>query len=125
MRSVISVAQNVAASFLAAERGSTTHHWSYTGQLLVLHGRTAWFGVRLDAWAQRENTPYWLTYHKDTLPPARAAQILPELNAIPGIRAHRDETYLCAALFPPAEVERAEVEKALTELIRQVTDLVR
>ena len=125
MRSVTSLAQNVAASFLAAERGSTTHHWSYTGQLLVLHGRTAWFGVWLDAWAQREDTPYWLTYHKDALPPARSAQILPELKAIPGIRAHRDETYLCAALFPPAEAGRAEVERALTGLIRQVAHLVR
>jgi len=125
MRSVTSVAQNVAGGFPAAERGSTTHHWSYTGQLLVLHGRTAWFGVWLDAWAQREDTPYWVTYHKDVLPPAKAAQILPELNAIPGIRAHRDETYLCAALFPPAEAERAEVETTLTELIRQVANLVR
>jgi hypothetical protein len=125
MRSVTSVAQNVAATFPAAERGSTMHHWSYSGQLLVLHGRTAWFGVWLDAWAQREDTPYWLTYHKDALPPARAAQILPELNAIAGIRAHRDETYLCAALFPRAEVGRAEVEKALTKLIDRVADLVR
>ena len=125
MRSVTSVAQNVGASFPAAERGSATHHWSYTGQLLVLHGRTAWFGVWLDAWAQREDTPYWLTYHKDALPPVRAAQILPGLKAIPGIRAHRDETYLCAALFPPVEAGRAEVEMTLTGLIRQVADRVR
>jgi hypothetical protein len=83
MRSVTSVAENVAAGFPAAERGSVTHHWSYTGQLLVLHGRTAWFGVWLDAWAQREDTPYWLTYHKEALPPARATQILPELKRHP------------------------------------------
>jgi hypothetical protein len=126
MRSVTSVAQNIAASFPVAERRrTTTHDWSYTGQLLALHGRTAWFGVWLDAWAQREDTPSWLTYHKDDLPPAGAAQILPELNAIPGIRAHLDQTYLCAALFPPAESGRAEVQRALTDLIRQIADLVR
>jgi hypothetical protein len=81
--------------------------------------------VWLDAWAQREDTPYWLTYHKDDLPPASADPILPELNAIPGISAHRDKTYLCVALFPPTETERAQVEKALAELIQQVADLVR
>ncbi len=124
MRSVTSVAQNVSARFPPAERGATTHHWSYTGQLLVLHGRTVWFGVWLDAWAQRDDTPYWLTYHKDALPPATAAQILPELNAVPGIKAHHDGTYLCAALFPPAEAGRAEVEDTLTALIQQVAGLV-
>jgi hypothetical protein len=125
MRSVTSVAQNVVSGFPDAERGGATHHWSYIGQLLFLHGRTAWFGVWLDAWAQREDTPYWLTYHKDALPPAKAAQVLPNLNTIPGIRAHCDQTYLCVALFPPAESGRAEVQKALTELIRQAADLVR
>ncbi len=79
----------------------------------------------LDAWAQREDTPYWLTYHKNALPPARAVQLLPELNAIPGIRAHRDETYLCVALFPPPETGRGEVEKTLIGLIHQAADLVR
>ena len=40
MRSVTSAAQNVAASFPAAERGSATRHWSYTRQLLIPGGRT-------------------------------------------------------------------------------------
>ena len=125
MRSVTSIAQNVAARFPVTERGSTWHRWTEIGQFLVLHDRAAWFGVWLDAWAQREDTPYWLTYHKDNLPPARADQLLPQLNAIPGISAHRDETYLCIALFPPTEAERGQVEKALAELIRQVADLIR
>ena len=125
MRSVTSVAQNVAARFPDPERGSIWRRWTEIGQFLVLHGRSAWFGVWLDAWAQREDTPYWLSYHKDNLPPAKADQLLPELNAIPGISARRDETYLCVALFPPTEAERDHVEKSLTELIRKVADLIR
>ena len=42
MRSVASVAENVAAEFPG---GSPSLRWSSTGQLLTLHGRTAWFGV--------------------------------------------------------------------------------
>jgi hypothetical protein len=122
VRSVASVAENVAAAFPG---GSASHRWSSTGQLLTLHGRTAWFGVWPSAWAQREDTPYWLTYHKNALPPARDVQLLHELNAIPGIRAHRDETYLCIALFPPTEAGRAEVQKTLIGLINQAADLVR
>jgi len=53
-RPVASVAENVAAG---VPGGSPSHRWSSTGQLLTLHGRTAWFGVWLDAWAQREDTP--------------------------------------------------------------------
>ncbi len=51
----------------------------------------------LDTRAQREDT---LLAHlpQGRLPLARAAQILPEVNAIPGIRAHCDEACLCAAL---------------------------
>jgi hypothetical protein len=44
--------------------------------MLTLKGRTAWFGVWLEAWAQREGTPYWVTYHKNDLPVARAVPIL-------------------------------------------------
>jgi hypothetical protein len=50
---------------------------------------------------------------------------VPKLKTVPGIRTHRDERYLCIALFPPTEAERAEVERILTELINQVADLVR
>jgi hypothetical protein len=45
MRSVTSVAENVAARFPAAERGATRRDWSCTVQLLTLQRRTAWFGV--------------------------------------------------------------------------------
>lgn len=121
IRSVTSIAENVAAAF----PGGASHRWDSAGQLLNLHGRTAWFGVWLDAWAQREETPYWLTYSKNALPPTSDVQLLPELNAIPGIRAHRDERYMCIALFPPVEVGRAEVEESLIRLINQAADLVR
>jgi hypothetical protein len=122
MRSVIGVAENVAAAFPG---GGASHRWESAGQYITLHGRTAWFGVWLDAWAQREDTPYWLTYSKNNLSPATDAQLLPELNAIPGIRAHRDETYLCIALFPPTDVGRAEVKAGLIALITKVGNLVR
>jgi hypothetical protein len=122
MRSVMSIAENVAAAFPG---GGASHRWESAGQYITLHGRTAWFGVWLDAWAQREDTPYWLTYSKNNLPPAKDAQLLPELNAIAGIRAHRDETYLCIALFPPTEAGRAEVKVGLIALITKVGDVVR
>jgi hypothetical protein len=121
MRSVTTIAENVAAAFPG---GGTNHGWGSAGQYLTLHGRRDWFGVWLDAWARRGDTPYWLTYSKNALPPARHAQLLPKLNAIPGIRAHRDETYLCIALFPPAEVGRPEVQESLAGLINQATGLV-
>jgi hypothetical protein len=122
MQSVTSVAENVAAEFPG---GSTIHSWSSAGKMLDLHGRLAWFGVWLEAWARREDTPYWLTYSKNALLPTQAAKLLPQLNAIAGVRAHRDETYLCIALFPPAEATRAEVQETLTSLIREAADIVR
>lgn len=122
IRSVASVAENVAANFAG---GSVLPRWDSSGKVLDLRGRSAWFGVWPEAWAQREDTPYWLTYSKAALLPVRDAQLIPELNAIPGIRAHRDESFLCIALFPPAGAERTEVEKTLTGLINRVADLVR
>jgi hypothetical protein len=97
--SIMSVAQNVATGFDAA--GNQVHRWSEVGRLLTLNERTVWFSVWLEAWAKRADTPYWLTYHVDVLSAARAIPLLPRLNALPGIRAHRDDTYLCIALFPP------------------------
>jgi hypothetical protein len=93
--------------------------------MLDLHGRPAWFGVWLEAWARREDTPYWLTYSKDALPSAEAARLLPQLNAIVGVSAHRDDSYLCIALFPPAEAGRAEVQETLASLICQAAGIVR
>jgi hypothetical protein len=122
IRSVASVAENVAANFAS---GNVLPRWDSSGKILDLRGRSAWFGVWPEAWAQREDTPYWLTYSKAALPPARDVQLVPELNAIPGIRAHRDESYLCIALFPPTEAQRTEVEKTLTGLINQIANLVR
>jgi hypothetical protein len=110
MQSVTSVAQNVAAEFPG---GSTIHSWASAGKMLDLHGRPAWFGVWLEAWARREDTPYWLTYSKNALPSTEAARLLPQLNATAGLSAHRDDSYLCIALFPPAEAGRAEVQETL------------
>jgi hypothetical protein len=120
--SVTSVAEDVAAGFDVA--GRQVHQWSEVGRLLTLNGRTAWFGVWLEAWAQRADTPYWMTYHVDVLPVVRAVPLLPRLNALPGISAHHDDTYLCAALFPPLGTERGDVERRLTELIHQVSQVV-
>jgi len=120
--SVTSVAENVSAGFESA--GRQVHQWSEVGRLLTLNGRTAWFGVWLEAWAQRADTPYWMTYHVDVLPAAMAVPLVPRLNAIPGIRAHHDDTYLCVALFPPLGFERGDVEQRLTDLIRQVSHVV-
>lgn len=122
MQSVTSVAQNVAAEFPG---GNATHGWSSAGRMLDLHGRPAWFGVWLEAWARREDTPYWLTYSKNALPSAQAVRLLPQLNAIAGLSAHRDESYLCIALFPPAEAGRAEVQETLASLIRRAAGIVR
>ena len=122
MQSVASVAQNVAAEFPG---GGNIHDWSSAGRMLHLHGRTAWFGVWVEAWARREDTPYWLTYSKNVLPPVEAARLLPQLNAIAGLSAHRDDSYLCIALFPPVEAGRAEVQGTLANLIRQAADIVR
>lgn len=65
-----------------------------------------------------------MTYHVDALPVATAVPLLPRLNALPGIRAHHDDTYLCVALFPPLGTERGDVERKLTELINQVSQVV-
>jgi hypothetical protein len=121
MWSVSSIAENVAKRFPG---GNQYHQWGSFGRLLDLDGRTAWFGVWLEAWAQRDDTPYWLTYSKNVLPPAKYAQLLPELRAIPGVSVHLDETYLCIALIPPVAAERLLVEDALALLIAQVTDVV-
>jgi hypothetical protein len=119
--SITSVAQNVAARF---EGGRQLHQWSEAGRLLTLNERTAWFGVWFEAWAQRADTPYWMTYHVDALPVATAVPLLPRLNALPGIRAHHDDTYLCVALFPSLGTERGDVERKLAELISQVSQVV-
>ena len=119
--SVSSIAKNVSNKFPG---GSQSHQWDSFGRLLDLNGLTAWFGVWLKAWAQREDTPYWLTYHKNVLPPERYAQLLPGLSAIQGVRVHRDETFLCIALMPPVAAERLLVEETLTRLINQVTNVI-
>lgn len=120
--SITSVAQNIAAGFDVG--GRHVHEWSDVGRLFTLNERTAWFGVWLEAWAQRADTPYWMTYHINVLPAAKAVPLLPRLNALPSIRAHHDDTFLCVALFPPLGAERGEVELRLTELIHQVGDVV-
>jgi hypothetical protein len=119
---IMSVAQNVATEFDAV--GNQVHRWSEVGRLLTLNDRTIWFGVWMEAWAKRADTPFWLTYHVDVLPAASALPLLPRLNALPGIRAHHDGTYLCVALFPPIGADRGKVQVRLKELIQQVGQAV-
>lgn len=126
MRSITSVAKNVAEGLPAAERIGPKHDWSSVGWFLTLNGRRAWFGVWLEHWARRADTPYWLTYSKGVLPIADAASLLTRLNVLPDISAHQehDGSYLCVAMFPPMEADRGNVEGELTKLIRQVAQVV-
>ena len=122
--SLASVAQSVAGGFTADERGDAKHGWSAIGQWLRLNGRRAWFGVWLEAWARRADTPYWLTYYKDDLPIAVAQTVVLSLDGLPNICAHHDGKFLCIGLFPCVEAERATVEQSLVALIRLASNIV-
>ncbi len=59
MRSVTGVAQSVAASFPAAERGGTAHRWSYIGQLGAV-----------DSWTAQRSPARWNSAGTARAPPA-------------------------------------------------------
>jgi hypothetical protein len=124
LSAITSVARNVAECFSTAERIDPYHRWGSFGHALRLNGRRVWFGVWLEGWAQRADTPYWLAYHRDSLPIAEARPLVSHLNTLPSIAAHHDGQFLCIALFPPLGVDRGDVEQDLVNRIRQVTELV-